>query len=115
MDIKEEDIKFEFRMLNPNNNVVANMTLILGPFEFYNYKVMKTKYQENGTKFFIKPVSIKINGGSWFNLSRCKKEFWEKIEKKAIRQFNRDFGQILDSNKNKEDGVSIDEIFNEIT
>lgn len=90
MNINIDDLKFKFKFRD-DPEMPATMTLTVGQFEIRGFRVLKTKFDENTNRYYMKPPANKAGSGKWVDLVwvNAPKD-WRLLEKLALAQFDRE-------------------------
>ena len=87
ININELQFKFKFR---DDPEMPATMVLVVGQFEIRGFRVLKSKFEENATRYYIKPPSNKTSRGwvdiFWVNAPKD----WSLLEKLVLEQFSKE-------------------------
>lgn len=90
MRINIEDLKFKFKFKD-DPEMPATMILIIGQFEVKGFRVFKTKFAENTSRYYIKPPANRTGSGKWVDIFWVNvPKDWKLLEKLALEQFERE-------------------------
>jgi hypothetical protein len=99
MKIKVNELEYEFKFMENNDEMPAIMTLIIGQFKVKGFRVMKTKFEDNDKRFVLYPPANRTGGGKWIKIFWTDvKEDWSLLEKEALEQFDKEHTEYLLNN-----------------
>ncbi len=101
IDPQEVELKFQFRN---DDNMPALVTLTIGCWEMRGFRVMKTKFLDNKSRFVLYPPAIRGRSGKFTDVIRLtEKKEWEELQKIVLHKFDQEQNKFLMDDLAKKD------------
>jgi DNA-binding cell septation regulator SpoVG len=93
IDIQKIEVKFQFKN---NENLMAQVTMTLGQFELRGFRIMKTKFKDNKSRFVLFPPAVPCGGGKFMHIVRIvDKKYWEELQDFVLAKFDQEHTEFL--------------------
>lgn len=101
IDPSELTLKFKF---HDKENMPATVTISIAQFEVRGFRVMRTKFDDNASRFVLYPPAIRGGAGRFMDIVRvADKEEWKRFEEFVLSKFDEEHTKHLLSTFEGED------------